>query len=150
MLSCSWESVHCSPTATQQDLVPLCFPAKVQAPPSQVLQPVRVWTTGGKSEHVEDKHRSGRASSPALSPLEPHHLCPLHNGQLYCAAQVRCRVHFSSAAASDGQGQLTLSQNPRASSLFCRRYGAGITAKLTPSQDRQVVVSSLPYSCPCA
>ena len=45
MFSCSWESVHCSPTTTLQDPVPLCFPVKVQAPLSQVLQPVRDWAS---------------------------------------------------------------------------------------------------------
>lgn len=153
MFSCPWESVHCLPTATLQDPVSLCFPVKVQAPLSQVLRPVRGWASSpdclpqvARVKGVEDTAEGWKgqisctltlgATSPVFPPQGPAVLCSGDGAG----------SSLPSAATGDGQGWFTL----QGKFLICCRYGAGITATLTPSQDGQVVVSALPHSCPWA
>lgn len=91
MLLCPWESVHCSQTDTPQDPVPLCFAFKVQAPLSQVLQPVRGWASSpdclpARGEGMEDTAEGWKGQLSCTLTLGATSPVPLHKGQLYCAA----------------------------------------------------------------
>lgn len=76
--------------------------------------------------------------------------CPYHQGQLYCAAQARCRACSLRAAGGKGY-QLSCSHDPRARSAICSRcqgarMGEGISSSSIPLQKRQEAGPALP--CP--
>ena len=60
---------------------------------SQLTHVSRAKGAEGVTHQATSWQRSGRTSSPALSPSGLTHLLSIHQGQLYCAAQVRCKDH---------------------------------------------------------
>jgi hypothetical protein len=122
--SCSFGSVGRAPSFTPAvHQYGLCWGGPIQSPGSgagrylELISPLALLHPHHQGSspavpwlaHPMLQSARSRDSSPALMTSGPVHLCPHHQGQLYSAAQARCRVQSPLLCATTGEGQGHLS-----------------------------------------